>query len=377
MFSAFKTFIEDLDIDKIQDQRDNFYGYDKSILSKQIKSMNATDIEFDDAGRYEIICSDSTAFDCLYFPSEKKKLYISISSGIAFGEQRLYPTFTRWSYSNIFDGIYICIEDPMYKRYPRGGVMWFFNKKNESYVYKLRDIIEKIMTHFNISPSNLYFLGSSMGGAISIMLGNLFSYSNVISMNAQYHPASFSPPSKKFFMEEFDIDISDTTVNNFDFIPRNITTSYFIITNASSPKDLPQLKYLSNKISAPMKYGLHQYGNIALWNHLSGTEHSVFPEKLLFLLVLYYCEMKKKGENLNNFLNINLLFSEILYQKYKYVDSIEYYKKQQTATQLNITKIKKQLRNKNRLLQTANFRTKMLLKKMRRQRFRQQYLALC
>ena len=159
-----KKIFENNDIENIYNQREKFYGYDKSILLKKSKIIDINKLNFGDAGKYTINISDEISFDILYFPSKIKKLYVSISSGIAFGEKRPYPTFTRWSYNNLFDGIYICIEDPMYKKYPNAGVMWFFNKKNDSYVNHIKVIINKIMNMFCIKDDNLYILGSSMGG---------------------------------------------------------------------------------------------------------------------------------------------------------------------------------------------------------------------
>ena len=254
--------------------------------------------------------------------TSQSKLYVSLSSGQEFGKTRPYPVFTRWSYHNIINGFYLCIEDPMYRRFPKAGVTWFFGTKNDSYVDEIKLLIVNIVKRYQISYDDVYFIGSSQGGSIALMLGNLINNTNVFAMNPQYDPAVFSNQSLKFFMSHLDVDIRDKSLTNFNFIPNNSTSRFFICTNCKSKIDLTQLEILSKIKVFPIRYGVHQYDNLTLWNHLSSDGHSTFPEKLLFVICLYYVELIKNNISLNEYEIFNTLISEVLYKKYSLLDQM-------------------------------------------------------
>lgn len=319
IFRSISLFNQDITLDKISAIRDKFYGYDKYAFYKQTREVSIDNPCMDETGRYKVK-SKSTTFDCLFFlPSTSiaiNKLYVSFSSANVFGKNRKYPTFTRWTYYNILDGYYICIEDPMYKRYPNAGATWFFGNKNASYVDEIKLLIAHLMVKYNILPSNVYFTGSSQGGSVAIMLGNLVNNSNVFAMNPQYDPAAFSIQCVNFFQEHLNVDIHDSSLTNFNFIPNNYTSRFFICTNCNSKSDFIQLEILSKIKTFPIFYGIHQYDNLTLWNHFSGESHTAFPEKLLFLFCLYYIDLIKNNISLVGLNAFHILMSEMLYQRY-------------------------------------------------------------
>ena len=136
MNNIFKNIDNPFDIIAL---RKNLYNISKKWINEDPIKSNVQKFKIiENINRY-CIENNNINYECLFFPSTTKKLYISLCGGGRNGKK--YPVFLRWKYINILDGNYLCIDDPMYgetinKQYSEktNGVLWYYGTKQVSYL---------------------------------------------------------------------------------------------------------------------------------------------------------------------------------------------------------------------------------------------------
>lgn len=319
-----------LDIIKL---RKNLYTVSKEWIKSVPIKVNLNEFELVNSVNRYCIRNNEVDYECLFFPSKKKKLYISLCGGGRSGKK--YPVFLRWKYLNILDGNYLCIDDPMYneeknKLYSEktNGVLWYYGTNRMSYLRNMMPIIETFMQKLDVTPENTVFFGSSGGATAAIYLANLLDGSTAYALNPQYDLSAWKPQITKYFNDVLGIDLNkndDLGRNKIDIT--NKKSTYFLVENIASKDDYEQCSKFFKKKNIPLKYGISQYNNIVTWVHCTNgiSAHSSSPEKFGFFLLNFLNTEMRKGHNINDIKNLSFVFNEILNEKYEYMKKIDEY----------------------------------------------------
>lgn len=269
--------------------------------------------------RYVINHSD-VPFECLYMPSNSKKLYIMLSGGGA-GTRR-YPRFLRWKYQNFLDGHILCIDDPMYHFHPEVvRVMWYYGTKEKPYLPLLMDIVKKAAQQLGIKNEDVVFVGSSGGGYAALYCANLLDHSAAIAMNPQLVLKNWDPKNLLPQFRNFGIDLTaEDTFGRNEIRLTNPTSRFMVVVNASSAWDIQQqFTPFAEAHKLTQKFGISQKNNIATWLHCTQYNdlHSVFLEKIGLRVASCLCEKMAEGLDLNTCTALSQYMNEVLYEKYE------------------------------------------------------------
>ncbi len=296
-------------------------GQESVVCSLEDFKLNKTQ------NRYTIKHSD-VPFECLYLPSDNKKLYVSLSGGGPKGGRR-YPWFIRWKYKNFLNGNVLCIDDPMYYFHPEIiSVMWYYGTKEVSYLHLLLDIVKKFMEQLEIEAKDVTFIGSSGGGYASLYCANLLDYSSAIAVNPQIVLKDWQYPNVYNYFYKWGIDLAkEDKFNRNNIFLTNNTSHFCIVMNVYSMKEAElQFNPFFERNRIIPKYGISQKENIITWIHATNYNqpHSAIPTKVGFAFADYLLYSAKREMNcINEITNISLLANEVLYEKYDLMDKLE------------------------------------------------------
>lgn len=281
--------------------------------------------------RYTIYHED-VPFECLWLPSKKQKLYVSLSGGGPANGRR-YPWFIRWKYKNFLDGHVLCIDDPMYHFHPEiVSAMWYYGTNETSYLHLLLDIVKKFMEQIGIEAKDVTFIGSSGGGYSSLYCANLLDYSSAIAVNPQIVLKDWHYPYVYNHFAKWGIDLaSEDQFDRNNVLLKNKTSKFMLIMNVGSVNEAKlQFEPFFQRHGIVPTYGISQKDNIITWVHVTNynNPHSAYPEKAGFKLASYLLELAKtsvmcEGYDLNELSNISLLANEVLYEKYDLKNKLE------------------------------------------------------
>ena len=328
MESLFDKDDDNFDIIK---SRKNLYTVSRTWMKETPIKTNVKSFEILEGVNRYCIENNQVEYECLFFPSKAKKLYISLCGGGRAGKK--YPVFLRWKYINILDGNYLCIDDPMYnakknKSYAEktNGVLWYYGTKEMSYLKNMLPIIEKFMTLLNVAPEDIVFFGSSGGATAAIYLANLLGGSTAYALNPQYDLAAWKPQITKYFNDVLGIDLTaedDLGRNKIDIT--NSQSSFFLVENIASKVDYDQCFSFFKKKNIPLRYGISQYGNIVTWVHCTNgiSAHSSSPEKFGFYFLNFLNKQMRKGSDINTARKASFIINEILNEKYEAMKTID------------------------------------------------------
>lgn len=305
----------------VEQFRANLYAIDESWMKDEPQKSEVENFILDRNKQRYILKKNGIDFHVLFLENKNytKKLYVSLCGG---GRKvNKYPRFLRWKYKNFLDGHYLCIEDPMYA--DAGGsssVTWYYGSKDTFLCYEMVDIINKFMIFLNIESKNLIFFGSSGGGTAAIHMANYFDYSTCYALNPQYNLGTWSKASLKAFLKRgINLKEHDEKYERNIVQIKNKTSYYFLVENCLSKKDEEQFKpWFTNK-KLPIKYGIHQYGNVITWIHAtdSARPHNANPLKFSFILLNYVRDKVISGYNIELYRNLFLFYNEIFREYYQ------------------------------------------------------------
>ena len=163
----------DKELNYLVDQVRKEYTYiDKKLFNQNIKYKSLEELEKTlDSGRFNIDI-DGIHFECLFNNKPKNNLlYVVFNGGRT--DIKATPQFPRWSYSSLFNGSYLGIEDPMYYKYKNLKIGWYYGTKNKSYIEYCIVIIKSVCNRLNIPLKNVIFFSSSGGGYAGIYASTL------------------------------------------------------------------------------------------------------------------------------------------------------------------------------------------------------------
>ena len=100
---------------EISEFRNKWYSHDKEILTCKRKYSNVEELANGLESSQFAIDLEGFHYECLFKEKKGNYLYV-IYNGARYKE---LPEFPRWGYHELFDGSMLCLEDPMYYKYPQ------------------------------------------------------------------------------------------------------------------------------------------------------------------------------------------------------------------------------------------------------------------
>ncbi len=177
-------------------------------------------------------------FECLFNESVSNNdfLYVIYNGARKKG---IIPYFPRWTYHGILPGHMLCIEDPMYYKYPNLKLGWCYGNEKESLIQISTEIIKAVCRNKNIN--NIVFFSSSGGGYNGIYASTFFTGCTVIAINPQLDITNYSLTNN--FIEQTGLQLSNEDMYLRNNISERINlygreNNYIIIFNAESKNDM-------------------------------------------------------------------------------------------------------------------------------------------
>ena len=326
-FSAFPRFTDTDDPDEAVKQIEALRNAPTGWMKETPELTKLEDFQVSpDKSRYTVDVDD-VPFECLYFPSEHRKLYIMLSGGRAAGVFK-YPVFMRWKFSPYFKGHMLCVDDPMFHFHKKvSHANWFYGTPEKSYLVLLLKIVKKLMDQFSISAEDVTFIGSSAGGYAAIYLANLLDYSSAIAMNPQLSPADWYPEETLRDFSSWGIDLTSDNdpFNRNKLMITNPKSWYFITVNQKSAIDFRgQLKTFYENSKITPKFGLTQKDNILFWvlSVESKDKHVVYFDKAGLSMCDFMLQQVRKGFDANQLYSNSQLINEQTVERYRLMTRI-------------------------------------------------------
>ncbi|MBQ9452879.1 MAG: hypothetical protein IJU65_06265 [Desulfovibrio sp.] len=216
----------------------------------------------------------SFTYECCLLPSTKKRLYVFLS---AYAIHRAYPSFMRKTYSSVFDGYCLYIDDPSRQiNFAQKAICFYYGTRDDSVVNGLFDIIKKICDIHNIEYNNITFISSSNGAFASIYISYLLKYSKCIALCPQISIFQYYKFENKLdyfnkifnkvsITSQYDDINSKRDTFQFNLLPmlqENVLQSkIFIFSNVYSPSDCIQMRYLQKNMGLKLTLGFNAITN--------------------------------------------------------------------------------------------------------------------
>ena len=326
-FSAFPRFTDTDDADEAVKQIEALRDVSTEWMKEapEITDLDSFKVT-PEKKRYTVDVED-VPFECLYFPSEHRRIYIMLSGGRAAGVYR-YPVFMRWKFSPYFPGHVLCVDDPMFHFHPKiSHANWYYGTPDKSYLVLLLKIVRKLMDQFSVRAEDVTFIGSSAGGYAAIYLANLLDHSSAIAMNPQFIPAAWYPEETIPDFTSWGIDLTSENdpFSRNRLLATNPTSWYFITVNQKSSIDINgQLKILLDDKKIKPEFGLTQKENILLWvlSVESKDKHVVYFDKAGLSMCDFLLQQVRKGFDANELYNLSQLINEITVERYRLINKV-------------------------------------------------------
>lgn len=192
-----------MDIKKeIKEFRDKWYGHDKEILARKRQYGSLEELEVELESSQFAIDLEGYHYECLFKEQAGEYLYV-IYNGARYTD---LPEFPRWGYHNLFNGSMICLEDPMYYKYPDMICGSFYGDREKSGIVISLGIIKAVCRKLGISEDKVIFFSSSQGGYSGTYASTLMPNTLSIALN----PRLFiqDTPHTKNFTDVCGIDLN-------------------------------------------------------------------------------------------------------------------------------------------------------------------------
>lgn len=277
-------------------------------------------------GRFDVVFDHCTV-ECYKTRSSGSKLYVFLSGAGRKGNTS--TRFNRLTWSGLFDGICLYIEDPMYKNFPDIDVGWYYGTRDVCYLDYIVDIVAAFAKTHGIDCRDIHLIGSSCAGYAAIYVADKIKGATSISFNPQIVPAAWD--RKKRFLDATGIDLEGEDAfgrHNIATSFENTTSRFVIVSNIRSERDyVEQIKPVFTALGIEPQYGLNVINNarIILADLLHPFDHGAFPgametKVLLSLLndaggndvIVPYVEMLKSSFERATRLTYATLWAEVL-----------------------------------------------------------------
>lgn len=239
----------------------------KQLLIQTPEIVELKNINSSTEGRIQIK-TDGVIFESFILNSIRKKLYVFLS---AVGNPDTgYPRFHRPTWSKIFNGVCLFIDDPA-RQMGKYSPAFYVGNEEINVLDLLKKIINKVQDVYGIASKDVCFISSSNGGYASLFLGDAIKDSRVIALNPIISISRYLRSVKKVdaFEKAFGIklDSTDKQILNRTQVFRiidNKRSRFFIYSNIASRTDKIVIEGLFRKLNLPYKLGLNVINN-NLW----------------------------------------------------------------------------------------------------------------
>lgn len=301
--------------------RSEYYGYDSSYMAKAAFQYGLLD-EMEEKrcdGKFAVHVT-GYQFDGFYHYGGTNFLYVVFCGArTSGGALAPIPQYQRWSYYALIEklgGSFLCLSDPMFVKYPKLKLGWFYGDEKVSGVAEALKIVKAICKRDHIRTQDVYFWGSSGGGTASLYAACLWPDSVAVALNPQLF-------IQNYIHTNHFIDTTGIDLHLFDPLGRNdlLTkmkhqgkSKYLILFNVRSTYDME--KYANSLISyfhLEQDSILSERGNLGLWLYdCAGIPdpHNSFETKSIFCFIHFIANKFKSGIPLNKYRNAILFANE-------------------------------------------------------------------
>ena len=312
-------------VSEVDENKRNFnmflskYSADNNLLYKNNGIYTINDFinkkEIED-GVCDVYFND-VRFSFFYKNNGKNKLYVFLSGGRTTDKNGIFidklPRFKRWSFYSHLDGDVLVVEDPMYFKFEKLRIGWFYGEKEVSYIELLCNLVKEVARKRNIEDKNIIFYSSSAGGYAAIHASSTINGSKCISINPQIILKN------DVYIGKFE-SITGNNISKDGFL-RNDT--YTKINNSSSKIVIIQnifdkecikchLIPFSKQLGINITYGYNEINNVIIYTYAANGGHIAYENTRMLPFILKLIAKCDINED-----NLYHNFSMIWYDYYK------------------------------------------------------------
>lgn len=221
----------------------------KKILNSSNTVIDVNDLSINNISKIDVSIDDIVLKIVTFKNNDKKQLNVFLSSN---GNLNKYPSFDRFKWGALYDGITVCIADIV--NIIGGNTFYLGNTKIDLQKYLIKLII-KLQDIWQVDNDKLYIISDSKGATGAINLSLSFPYSNCIAINPVVDlPKWFSKKkgfgsSKANFEKNTGFIIEDNLDNEKLYlkqIAKNSTSKFFIYYDIEDEFDREQYSILKS-----------------------------------------------------------------------------------------------------------------------------------
>ena len=222
-----------------------------------------------------------------------KNLYVGFTGARKVGNYK--QKFPRWSYSEIFHGSFLGIDDPMAYIHNDLPISWYYGTKECSYINICVKLVKIICDKLQIPYNDVIFIGSSGGGYTALYAATLLEKSLSISLNPQLTISKYYNSPIKIFQKKTGIFLEDPDPFNRNNLIKQVkehsSSHHVIICNAQDTLHFEQhFLPFAQSFGANIRYGLTPCQNILFWTYDSWAHphpHNAMETKVIFSIFDY------------------------------------------------------------------------------------------
>lgn len=128
-------------------------------------------------------------FPALFFPKLGGRLFVLLPSAVSASASR--PSFSRWTWRDLFPGDVLCIADPTLDLHAQLKLGWMIGHRDNCATEALVPFIVNYARARGIPNRNIVFWGSSAGGFAALALAARIEGSVAVAINAQTDALSY------------------------------------------------------------------------------------------------------------------------------------------------------------------------------------------
>lgn len=233
------------------------------------------------------------------------------------------PNFSRWSWDVHTTGSVLSLEDPMYYRYEKCKLGWFYGTDEEDYRKDCAQCIDKIASLLGIKRKNVVLYGSSGGGTAAIGVSVHLPGCMTVAINPQLNLNEYE------YSREFE-EVTGVKIRNIQdifnrndacaLIQNNPKGNYLIVVNVRSQADFKiHLRSLCEYLDIIPCYGIRRKGNVCTWVYNAvgaPSEHTSLETPALFHAIEFLVLCVRDNADLSEMEGLYRLFNEFWYDHY-------------------------------------------------------------
>lgn len=311
---TYEQFVEEVDV-----SRKKMLDMDIELLKQHAVNIEMKRAKCLPQGYFQTIF-ESIKFECFFYYKAGKPLYVFLN-GARQMETGQRAVFFRWSYYSYLNGSMLNIADPMWSLYPDLRLGWYYGDGETNFRKIVADLVLMIASIYNISSSDIVFVGSSGGGAAAIECAGHIKGAKAVAINPQVvlSEYGYAKDFVKITGNNLDEDEKWHRNNAIFYLQNNLSATFFIIVNLRSHVDMKQLQNICRAKKITVKYGLNIFDNLFIWIYdgnqgLHQTPHNTQEYYCIWFLIEHLVENAENREYLKENEALYRLAGEFWYE---------------------------------------------------------------